>query len=56
MASPGVAQVIAQDLADSRALDVTMTPEFFVNGQPLPSFGYEQLRKQVDAALAASRR
>ena len=54
MASPGVAQVIAQDLADSRALDVTMTPEFFVNGQPLPSFGYEQLRKQVDAALAAS--
>ena len=56
MASPGVAQVIAQDLADSRALDVTMTPEFFVNGQPLPSFGYEQLRKQVEAALAASRR
>ena len=56
MVSPGVAQVIAQDLADSRALDVTMTPEFFVNGQPLPSFGYEQLRKQVDAALAASRR
>jgi hypothetical protein len=33
-----------------------MTPEFFVNGQPLPSFGYEQLRKQVAAALAASRR
>ena len=56
MASPGVAQVIAQDLADSRALDVTMTPEFFVNGQPPPSFGYELLRKQVAAALAASRR
>jgi protein-disulfide isomerase len=56
MASPGVAQVIAQDLADGRALDVTMTPEFFVNGQPLPSFGYEQLRNQVGSALAASRR
>jgi protein-disulfide isomerase len=56
MKSPGIAQVIAQDLADGRALDVTMTPEFFVNGQPLPSFGYEQLRKQVAAALAASRR
>jgi protein-disulfide isomerase len=56
MASPGVAQVIAQDLADGRALDVTMTPEFFVNGRPLPSFGYEQLRTLVEAALAASPR
>jgi protein-disulfide isomerase len=56
MAAPGVAQVIAQDLADGRALDVTMTPEFFVNGKPLPSFGYEQLRKLVDEALAAAPR
>ncbi len=56
MDAPGIAQVIAQDLADGRALDVTMTPEFFVNGQPLPSFGYEQLRRLVDEALAAAPR
>lgn len=56
MAAPGVAQVIAQDLADGRALDVTMTPEFFVNGKPLPSFGYEQLKRLVDDALAAAPR
>jgi hypothetical protein len=35
---------------------VTMTLEFFVNGKPLPSFGYEQLRKLVDEALAAAPR
>jgi len=56
MDSPGIAQMIAQDLADGRALDVTMTPEFFVNGKPLPSFGYQQLQKLVDEALASARR
>jgi len=33
-----------------------MTPEFFVNGKPLPSFGYEQLRNLVNDALAAAYR
>jgi protein-disulfide isomerase len=51
MAAPATAGVIAQDLADASALNVTMTPEFFVNGRPLPSFGYPQLKRLVDDAL-----
>lgn len=50
---PAIAQVIRQDVEDARTLKVSKTPEFFVNGRPLPSFGYDQLRKLVDQALAA---
>ena len=56
IASPQIASVIAQDLKDAQALKVTMTPEYFVNGKPLPSFGFAQLKSLVDDALAASRR
>jgi protein-disulfide isomerase len=52
MNAPDIAQNIAQDLADAKALNVTQTPEFFVNGRPMPSFGYEQLTGLVDDALA----
>ena len=52
MYAPEIDRVIAQDLADAKALNVTMTPEFFVNGRPLPSFGYDQLKKLVDNAVA----
>jgi len=55
MSSPEIANVITQDLADAKALNVTMTPEYFVNGKPLPSFGFEQLKKLVDKALAETR-
>lgn len=48
---PEIAQMIEQDLADAKTLNVTMTPEFFVNGKPLPSFGFEQLKTLVDEAL-----
>ncbi|MFA7271026.1 MAG: thioredoxin domain-containing protein [Sterolibacterium sp.] len=51
MTAPEIARVIAQDLEDARALNVTMTPEYFVNGKPLPSFGYAPLKKLVDDAL-----
>ncbi|HJV25898.1 MAG TPA: thioredoxin domain-containing protein [Aromatoleum sp.] len=51
---PQIARLIEQDLADARTLNVTQTPEFFVNGKPLPSFGAEQLKKLVDDALASS--
>jgi protein-disulfide isomerase len=51
MTAPEIAKVIAQDLDDARALNVTKTPEFFVNGRPLPSFGYEPLKALVDEAL-----
>jgi protein-disulfide isomerase len=55
MMAPEVARVIAQDLDDARALNVTQTPEYFVNGKPLPSFGYEQLKRLVDDALSEAR-
>ncbi|MHB1053335.1 MAG: DsbA family protein [Thiobacillus sp.] len=51
MNAPEIANLIAQDLADGETLKVNKTPEFFVNGKPLPSFGYEQLKALVDEAL-----
>lgn len=44
MHAPEIANLIAQDLADGETLKVNKTPEFFVNGKPLPSFGPEQLK------------
>lgn len=51
MNSPEIAKNLAQDIADAKALDVRQTPEFFVNGKPMPSFGYEQLTTLVNDAL-----
>jgi protein-disulfide isomerase len=49
-----VTERIARDRGDAMALKVTATPEYFVNGRPLPSFGYEQLvalvREELDRA------
>jgi protein-disulfide isomerase len=56
MAGPEIARVIAQDLDDARILNVTKTPEFFVNGKPLPTFGLEPLKALVDNALASTMR
>jgi protein-disulfide isomerase len=56
MYAPEIESVITQDLADAKALNVTMTPEFFVNGRPLPSFGYEQLKKLVNDGVAKAYR
>ncbi len=47
MNAPDVAQRIEQELKDAKALKVTQTPEYFVNGRPLPSFGLEQLQTLV---------
>ncbi len=55
MLTPEIAQVIAQDLEDARTLNVTKTPEYFVNGKPLPSFGFAQLKALVDEALRERR-
>lgn len=52
MNAPDIAQILQQDIADAKALNVTQTPEFFVNGKPMPSFGYEQLTTLVNNALA----
>ena len=54
MYAPDIAQNLAQDIADAKALNVTQTPEFFVNGKPMPSFGYEQLTALVNDALATA--
>ncbi len=48
------AKLIAIDLADAKALDITKTPTFFVNGKPLPSFGYAQFQKLVADEVAAA--
>ncbi|MBF0444656.1 MAG: thioredoxin domain-containing protein [Magnetococcales bacterium] len=45
-------QTIKQDLQDATALNVTKTPEFFVNGRPLPSFGFKQLNDLVAEELS----
>jgi protein-disulfide isomerase len=50
--APEVANMIARDLQDAKTMNVTMTPEYFVNGKPLPQFGFEELKSLVDQALA----
>jgi len=54
MNDPEIAKLIEQDLADAKTLNVRKTPEFFVNGKPLPSFGYDQLIKLVGTELQAN--
>ena len=54
MVSAEIARRLQQDMADVRTLKVTKTPGFFVNGKPLTSFGYEQLRALVDAEVRAN--
>jgi len=52
MNSPEIARIIQQDIQDGQTLNVRATPEFFVNGKPMPSFGYEQLSQLVKEAVA----
>lgn len=51
MDAPEVSRRMEQDLGDARALGVTKTPEFFVNGRPLPSFGLEEFQSLVREEL-----
>ena len=51
---PEVDKMVQQDLADARKLNVKATPEFFVNGKPLPTWGWEQLKTLVEQELAAN--
>ena len=51
MNGPEVAQRMQRDIDDARALKVTATPEYFVNGRALPSFGLQQLQDRVAEAL-----
>jgi protein-disulfide isomerase len=54
MDDPAVERLIAQDLADAKALNVRKTPGFFVNGKPLQSFGYQQLQQLVQSEIEKS--
>lgn len=55
MTAPDLQQAISQDLADANTLGVAQTPEYFVNGRPLPEFGFKQLQTLVAAELASTR-
>ena len=46
-----VVQRIEQDKKDSIFLKVSATPEYFVNGRQLPSFGQQQLADLVREEL-----
>lgn len=52
MADPAIDAVLETERKDAATLGVRMTPEFFVNGKPLPSFGFPQLKALVDAEIA----
>lgn len=53
MENPAIAALIAEDVKAAKALGVTQTPEFFVNGKPLPTWGLRQLNDLVASELAA---
>ena len=53
MQDPAIEQIIAQDMADAKTLNVHKTPGFFANGRPLQNFGYQQLQDLVFSELNA---
>lgn len=54
--SPAIAAVLQQDVEDLRALEVIITPTFFVNGRGLPSFGADQLAALVAQEVAKAKK
>ncbi len=55
MARPETQALLAQDVEDLTALQVSKTPTFFVNGRSLPSFGPDQLAALVAEEVAKAR-
>ena len=51
MRAPEVDQRMGQDSRDAAALQVTKTPEYFVNGRQMASFGRQQLQSLISDAL-----
>jgi protein-disulfide isomerase len=51
--SPDTLKLIRQDLADGKALGVTGTPTFFLNGKLFDPTSYEDITQSLDAALAS---
>ncbi|MCM2328312.1 MAG: DsbA family protein [Lysobacter sp.] len=56
MNAADIAARIEKDTADAQALNVTKTPEYFVNGRPLPRFGLEELQDLVKDELRSAYR
>ena len=56
MNDPDIERNMKQDQSDAQALNVTKTPEYFVNGRRMDTFGYDQLKKLVQEELASSYR
>ncbi len=54
MSDPEISLILAQDVEDANKFNIDTTPEFFINGKPLPRFGSEPLKKMVDEAVKAS--
>jgi len=54
MSDPAIDEIIRQDLADAKTLNVTKTPGFFVNGKPLVVFGYQQLQQLLESEIAVN--
>jgi protein-disulfide isomerase len=51
MTQPDVLEAVQQDIRDVQAFNIKATPEFFVNGRSLPSFGFKQLSQMVEKAV-----
>lgn len=47
--------VLAQDAADAKAVGVSGTPTFFVNGKPLPEFGAQPLYDLIKSEIAQAK-
>lgn len=54
MTSPEISRRMEQDMADARVLGVTKTPEFFVNGRPMPQFGLKEFQGLVRDELRSA--
>ena len=56
MARPEMQALLDQDLEDLKALQVSRTPTFFVQGRSLPSFGPDKLAALVAEEVAKAKR
>jgi protein-disulfide isomerase len=54
MNSPEVTASVQEDANDAVTMKVTATPEYFVNGRPMPSFGEQQLLGLVNEELQSA--
>jgi protein-disulfide isomerase len=54
MNDPAITKLIEQDITDAKTLNVRKTPGYFVNGKPLQTFGYQQLKELVQSEIRAT--